>query len=150
MVFKPQFKEARSPTEASKAINLIHENGEQLFWPVRDLIFRLVRPEYPRLTEFNRADVLNIHARLFEYLGADAGRYRQCQVWVGNDTPPSPFKVPQLMDSLGAATVDNYLTWYQQFETIHPFIEGNGRVGGVVIAVLSFNVNGVFTVPDGC
>jgi fido (protein-threonine AMPylation protein) len=46
--------------------------------------------------------------------------------------------------------VDNYLAWYQQFETIHPFIDGNGRVGGVVIAVLSFNVNGVFTVPDGC
>ena len=27
--------------------------------------------------------------------------------------------------------------WYHDFETIHPFQDGNGRVGGVTVAVLA-------------
>jgi len=148
MTFKPTFKTVKTPMEASKAINLVHENGELLKWPVRDIIHRLINLD--NLTEFNRADVLNVHATLFGYLGVNAGRYRRSEVTVGDDTPPSSYSLPFLMDSLGVATTDNYLAWYQQFETIHPFIDGNGRVGGVVIAVLSYNLNGIFTVPNKC
>lgn len=31
------------------------------------------------------------------------------------------------------------IRWYRTFEIIHPFMDGNGRVGGVIAAVASYN-----------
>jgi fido (protein-threonine AMPylation protein) len=29
--------------------------------------------------------------------------------------------------------------WYAKFQRIHPFRDGNGRIGGIVLAWLTFN-----------
>lgn len=34
--------------------------------------------------------------------------------------------------------IDSLLEWYLDFETIHPFPDGNGRVGGIIVAVYSY------------
>jgi len=70
------------------------------------------------------------------------GRYRSVQVFVGRSIPPSPSEVPNQMTRL--------LKWYSvnknklhplvlasyfhtEFEKIHPFVDGNGRVGRLLM-----------------
>jgi Fic family protein len=80
------------------------------------------------------------------------GRIRATQNWIGgNDynpcgadfVPPPPERVPELLDDLAAfMNTDRYPPLVQaalahaQFEVIHPFADGNGRVGRALIHVV--------------
>lgn len=87
-----------------------------------------------------RRDVLKLHgiaARGVMDQGAE-GEYRRIQVWVGVHRPPPPEQVEPLMADLldwwnGSAkqwspVVSSGVLHYR-FEEIHPFGDGNGRVG---------------------
>lgn len=104
---------------------------------------------------FTVAQIIAIHAKL---MGANretariAGRVRSTQNWIGgNDytpcgadfVPPPPEYLPALLDDLCATINDD--TWspliqaalvHAQFETIHPFDDGNGRTGRALIHVV--------------
>lgn len=103
---------------------------------------------------FAERDVLAIHKRL---MGAGptprlGGRVRNEQNWIGgNDynpcgadfVPPPPDRVPALLADLCRAVNDDTLpplvqaaVVHAQFETIHPFIDGNGRAGRSLIHVI--------------
>ena len=100
---------------------------------------------------FAREDLLEIHRTLFvgtrdEQLG---GVLREEQNWIGGaassprdaEFVPPPYElVPELLDDLCAfASRDDIPAVIQaaiahaQFETIHPFLDGNGRVGRALI-----------------
>jgi Fic family protein len=80
---------------------------------------------------------------------AHAGRLRERQNWIGNDSyspvsadfiPPPSVYVPELIDDLCAflnrvdlPPVAQAAIAHVQFETIHPFPDGNGRVGRALI-----------------
>ncbi len=80
--------------------------------------------------------IFNDHAR--------PGRWREANVTVGGlpilHRPPDWELMPKLMHELEqhylgkVRTVEDLQDWYSDFQTIHPFIDGNGRVGGVVVA----------------
>lgn len=97
------------------------------------------------------ADVLEIHRTLLRH-SVDrkiAGVIRQTQSWIGgNDfnpigadyVPPPPEEVPSLLEDLcGFIARDDLPPIAQaaiahaQFENIHPFADGNGRVGRALI-----------------
>lgn len=68
------------------------------------------------------------------------GRFRQHNVTVGAFTPPPWEIVPRLMDHLDAFIQDASVplllraVWgHIQFETIHPFPDGNGRLGRLLV-----------------
>jgi Fic family protein len=101
--------------------------------------------------EFMRADLLEVHRVLFagtrdEHLG---GLVREEQNWIGGAAssprnaefiPPPHELVPDLLDDLCAfssredipALIQAAIA-HAQFETIHPFRDGNGRVGRALI-----------------
>lgn len=79
---------------------------------------------------------------------SDPGNFRQSQNWIGGTTPVSAHFVPppvhEMMQSLGDLekflhTEDNIIPiikaglLHSQFETIHPFLDGNGRTGRLLI-----------------
>ncbi|HUE86984.1 MAG TPA: Fic family protein [Vicinamibacterales bacterium] len=103
---------------------------------------------------FGVQEIVSIHERLLEksVYSHLAGRIRSEQNWIGgNDynpcgadfVPPPPEEVSGLLDDLCAAINDDTLPpivqaalVHAQFETIHPFGDGNGRVGRALIHVV--------------
>ncbi|HEV7943837.1 MAG TPA: Fic family protein [Solirubrobacteraceae bacterium] len=98
------------------------------------------------------ADVLlEIHQRLLAGTRLDlyAGRFRAVQNWIGGSSynpcsaayvPPPPELVPDLIADLCAfcntddlPAIAQAAMAHAQFETIHPFVDGNGRTGRVLI-----------------
>jgi len=96
-------------------------------------------------------DLLALHARLLAgtRLGAHAGRLRQEQNWIGGSShnpcaasfvPCPPKHVGPLVEDLCAFLAEDSLPAvaqaaiaHAQLETIHPFVDGNGRTGRALI-----------------
>jgi Fic family protein len=94
-------------------------------------------------------DVLAVHRTLLRFGGDEpiAGKWRDKQGWVGGQAPtraayvPPPHEeVPRLMEDLCAfmnrtdlPALAQAAIAHAQFENVHPFIDGNGRVGRCLI-----------------
>lgn len=109
-----------------------------------------VRPGDPITT----ALILGVHQRLLAgtRLEEHGGEFREQQNWIGGSAynpcsatfvPPPHEKVPALIEDLVAFANDDSLPTvaqaaiaHAQFETIHPFVDGNGRTGRAVIHLI--------------
>ena len=94
----------------------------------------------------DRAAILDMHAALLgESQPSIVGRWRDQQVWVGGGSesphlaqfvPPHHDRVPDLMADLeefvaraDVPSIAHIAIAHAQFETVHPFPDGNGRTG---------------------
>ncbi len=98
--------------------------------------------------------LLQVHDRLLARtrLREHAGQIRSVQNWIGGSSfnpcsaafvPPPPDLVEELLEDLCAFVEDDSLPAvaqaaiaHAQFETIHPFVDGNGRTGRALIHVV--------------
>lgn len=98
--------------------------------------------------------LLEVHGRLLSRtrLREHAGQIRSVQNWIGGSSfnpcsaafvPPPPEQVEGLLADLCAFVNDDELPAvaqaaiaHAQFETIHPFVDGNGRTGRALIHVV--------------
>ena len=83
------------------------------------------------------------------------GNYRKIQNWIGSSNnintaqyiPPEPQYIDEYMSNLeeyinSDSDIDDLIKIaiiHAQFETIHPFIDGNGRVGRILIILYLYN-----------
>lgn len=88
--------------------------------------------------------ILRWHGMLLAGIRDDvAGRFRRTGEWVrvGGHVGANPQFVPELVadavaryDEDGAGYFLDRIAWFHcEFETIHPFVDGNGRIGRVLI-----------------
>ena len=98
--------------------------------------------------------ILRIHELMLAAsdLKEHAGKLRTGQSWIGGSSynplgaafvPPPPEEVPALLEDLAAFCNDTSLPAvaqaaiaHAQFETIHPFVDGNGRTGRAITHVM--------------
>jgi hypothetical protein len=63
--------------------------------------------------------------------------FRSVRVRVGPRICPEPDQVPRLLKLLfEQRDVLSPFEWYKEFELIHPFVDGNGRTGKILLAWL--------------
>jgi Fic family protein len=109
---------------------------------------RMVDDEFPVSLRFVR----ELHARLMDQARAthfsDPGEFRTSQNWIGGTRPDNALFVPPPVEEMNGALSelerfmhadDSTLILikaaliHAQFETIHPFLDGNGRTGRLLI-----------------
>lgn len=112
----------------------------------------------PQLDAFKEKDLLKAHGLMMSQLVRNAGRYRQEGVGVfdsnGNclHMAPSPDRVPELMGDLfhwvkscKTHPLVYSCVFHYEFEFIHPFIDGNGRMGRYWQTMLLSRWKGIFS-----
>ena len=91
--------------------------------------------------------IMSMHRELMRYAVSDAGfpgEFRKHEVRVGSCFPPRPQHVPGLMSDLekymhgdgNTSCLVRTAIMHAQFEIIHPFSDGNGRIGRLLIPFL--------------
>ena len=99
--------------------------------------------------------IRDVHARLLQSgrgSDKDPGEFRRTQNWIGGTrpgnarfVPPPPHEVISAMgalekflhdDPVRTPTLVKAALAHAQFETIHPFLDGNGRMGRLLITLL--------------
>lgn len=96
------------------------------------------------IREMHRVLLTNVRGR-----DRDPGEFRRIQVHVGSDRryiPPPPNEVQRCLDDFerflndadGIEPLIRVFLAHYQFEAIHPFIDGNGRVGRALLTLCAY------------
>jgi Fic family protein len=144
-LLKAQVAAALGEDPSNVTATEVLNNIEAMRWAVDSLA------DVERLTV---GDLLGIHERLLAgtSLEQHAGKLREQQNWIGGSSynpcsaafvPPPPEHVADLLEDLcefcngdELPAIAQAALAHAQFETIHPFVDGNGRTGRALIHVL--------------
>ena len=121
-------------------------NGKQVFGPKEDIIAvhnaNLAYKELENINPYNIDDLLKIHGIMMNGLVSEAGKIRTGQVGVYNNDGKVVHLAPsaklvsgqleQLFDWIKNSSANMLIkssVFHYEFEFIHPFRDGNGRIG---------------------
>lgn len=136
VVFKNKVLSNRTAIEQLEARN----HGAALLWLLEELS--------ETRWALNIESILQLHLRLMNGIVSDAGRFRRHQVRIANSKTvvANWAKVSTLMDDLISRTqlqptdvIAELATFHSEFERIHPFSDGNGRVGRLLLLAMALH-----------
>ena len=137
----PRFKWVDDIHEAADLINKPHEDYPMRVTDTERVITELSKKYNSFPISISTYLLHSIHAEVFHDTH-HAGQYRKVNVIVGNHVPSTWHRVEEEMkelifDSQYITNMGDLYTWYFNFETIHPYQDGNGRTGGIIVAAIS-------------
>jgi len=103
-----------------------------------------------RQHRINETLILKLHSILMNDIKSDAGLYRKHAVRIiGTYVPTANYlKVPQLMKQVvedinrpGKKIINHLADIHSRFEQIHPFSDGNGRIGRLILQAMLLRKN---------
>jgi Fic family protein len=152
-----EYENAAAPGTPEDDVRDVSRYVDALFYAIEEirtgrlpLCLRLLRNAHARLTSSGRGSTQT------------PGEFRKSQNWVGGTrpgnaiyVPPPPHEVMPALDNLERYLHDDFSSTpmllkaaiaHAQFETIHPFLDGNGRIGRLLISLMLV-VDGGLTRP---
>ena len=147
MAFIPKFQTETDIAVVADMINLPHEDYPRRVSSTESMIRILIKQieSRDRPNSFHAFDIKTIHGVIMSDLPSKyRGTWRTVNVMVGPHSPPPPYLIESEITESGIFPVNiksDLVEWYRKFQVIHPFYDGNGRVGGIVVAVLSYFQN---------
>lgn len=139
--------------EMSAGVNLKDTDADDILFYIKALTYGTVRlKEFPFSLRFIRElhKELMSGARSSQF--SDPGEFRKSQNWIGGTTLQNASFVPPPVNDMNKALADfeNFIhdtsimpvlqsgILHAQFETIHPFLDGNGRTGRLLITLFLY------------
>lgn len=151
--WNPEMTMVTNIFDASDCINYPHEDYPQHVASTKKAIDYAI--DILKERSISESDIRFIHKICMEgkeYLRL--GSYRNVEVIVANTfIPPQPYLLPSYIMNIipvgtqYQTTTDEIFSWYKEFETIHPFEDGNGRTGGTILAAMTFILENKYLVP---
>jgi Fic family protein len=139
--------------EMRAGINVKDSDADDILFYIKALNYGIKRLEkFP----FSLRFIKEIHSELMTDARsthfADPGEFRKSQNWIGGTSPQNAMFVPppisELLGNLSDLETFIHSTeiipvlqaglLHAQFETIHPFLDGNGRTGRILITLFLF------------
>ncbi len=138
--------------EMKEKIAIKDTDADDILHYIKALHYGIKRlEEFPLSLRF----IKEIHKQLMTNARAsqfsDPGQFRKSQNWIGGTTPVNALFVPPPVDSMNKSLDDferflreekstapliHAALMHAQFETIHPFLDGNGRTGRLLITMI--------------
>ena len=141
--FVPTFEWLSTPEKAADKINSYHEDYPRYVDITTEAVQILMVDAIPNDTRLQW-----LHNVIFD--SSKPSNFRCLNVSVGEpnkrNIAPHYELIPKLMSELYThysqkeLTLDVLKDWYTDFETVHPFVDGNGRVGGIYVALISHHL----------
>jgi len=135
-------------------------NGKQVIAPIREIqeVKNAIKTydNFQKFNPFSISDLLTAHGQMMDTLVAEAGKFRSGGVGVFNDdkaihVAPPANRVCDLITNLfeWLKNSDDHLlirscVFHYEFEFIHPFSDGNGRIGRLWQSIILAKFNPVF------
>ena len=135
-------------------------NGKKVVAPIREIqeVKNAIKTydDFQNFNPFSVADLLKAHQIMMQSLIAEAGKFRAGGVSVFKESvavhiAPPAGRVPELMENLfdWLKTSDDHLlirscVFHYEFEFIHPFSDGNGRMGRLWQSLILSTLNPIF------
>ena len=142
--FEYEFAFVARHVDAADIINSFHEDYPHFVDRTHGAI-SIAMDKYIDLQALTPTYLEIIHEIIFEGNWSFAGNFRELNVRVGFYQPPKFQYLEGYMKSLHelfkVTDIESLALWYKAFENIHPFQDGNGRVGGTIIAAYSHRLN---------
>lgn len=148
MGFQSHWTTVQTAHEAADFINKPHEDYPKRNYLTMTAIESLEIWNPQRI--ITNGTLKRIHLIVFSDT-SHGGKFRKANVTVRLHHPPEFSLIPKLMKELSERTIirnqKDLIDWYEDFEIIHPFEDGNGRVGGIVVSALSLQFNSGYLSP---